>query len=374
MDLKYISILISILAFVFNPNLSFAHETHYAAISDSYNNEIIPDYNFRDKNTMSQAQVQAFLSSKGSALASYTFTLPVNGSSSMIGPEGDIDASGMTASQIIYNSAQWYNINPQVIFATLQKESSIVTSGNLNYLNSAMGYGCPEGGGCDPTNANFARQVDWGTWQFDYNYRYSELNDSSRVGQYRAGNTATIDGKSTYIGNSATAALYRYTPHRPDSAYLTATNGSHYYGNYNFIKFYLGWFFPFNYNIISAVNPPSFMSAGSTALVQVHLRNTGGATWYNEAEYTADPSNKRPMRLAVINADGQNFYPNNDTWVDNVRIAMTSGSVAPGQIGSFNFTVKAPLTPGAHTLRFVPVVEGVQALQDIGMQFSVNVQ
>ena len=79
------------------------------------------------------------------------------------------------------------------------------------------------------------------------------------------------------------------------------------------------------------------------------------------------------MRLAVINADGQNFFPSNDTWVDNTRIAMTSASVAPGQIGSFNFTVKAPTTPGNHTLRFMPVVEGVQALRDIGMQFSTNI-
>ena len=46
------------------------------------------------------------------------------------------------------------------------------------------------------------------------------------------------------------------------------------------------------------------------------------------------PTTRRPMRLAVINADGQNFFPSNDTWVDNTRIAMTSASVAPGQIGS----------------------------------------
>ena len=130
----------------------------------------------------------------------------------------------------------------------------------------------------------------------------------------------------------------------------------------------------YDYWINSAVNPPANMSASSTTLVQVHLRNTGPSTWYNEAQYAASPTTRRPMRLAVINADGQNFFPSNDTWVDNTRIAMTSASVAPGQIGSFNFTVKAPASLGYHALRFVPVVEGVQALRDIGMQFSTTSQ
>jgi hypothetical protein len=103
---------------------------------------------------------------------------------------------------------------------------------------------------------------------------------TNRVGIYRKGNTATIDGKSTYIANSATASLYRYTPHRPDSAWLTATNGSHYYGNYNFIYFYNLWFNFGNYlgSILPVTASLGFSNlspaAGETLQASYTLKNT----------------------------------------------------------------------------------------------------
>jgi len=237
MKIKLKSLLAALFFIVIVPNYSFAHGTHYSPISDSHNSQMISNTAFRAKDTMSLTGIQNFLVSKGSALASYSITFDT-----MIGPGDTVNANGMNAATIIYNSAQWYGINPQVLLATLNKESSLVTSGTLTHLNYAMGYACPESSGCDPSFANFARQMDGAAYQFDYNYRHSESKNTSIVGQYYVGNTTAIDGKSTYIGNSATASFFRYTPHRPDSAYLTATNGSHYYGNYNFISFYNSWF------------------------------------------------------------------------------------------------------------------------------------
>ena len=52
----------------------------------------------------------------------------------------------------------------------------------------------------------------------------------------------------------------------------------------------------YDYWINSAVNPPTNMSAAGTASAQVHLRNTGSSTWYNEAQYAASPTTRRPMR------------------------------------------------------------------------------
>jgi hypothetical protein len=217
-----------------------AYDYHAPEIGASYNNQIISDTEFRAKDTMTEAQIQQFLIDKGSTLANYT--IPTNGSVlTMIGWNWTVEAKGWSAAKVIYMSAQWYEINPQVLLATLQKESSLVTSGTLVNLGSAMGYGCPETDGCSTYYAGFAMQMDGAAYQFYYNMKYSDLKDSSRVYQYYAGNTTIIDGKNTYISNSATASLYRYTPHRPDSAWLDI-NGVNYYGNYNFIYYFNKWF------------------------------------------------------------------------------------------------------------------------------------
>jgi hypothetical protein len=88
--------------------------------------------------------------------------------------------------------------------------------------------------------------MDGASYQFMHNYNGSEEKNTNKVEIYYRGNTIVLDGKSTYIGNSATASLYRYTPHRPDSAQYYDSWGnvvtSHYYGNYNFISFLNKWF------------------------------------------------------------------------------------------------------------------------------------
>ena len=124
------------------------------------------------------------------------------------------NANGWSASKIIYESSQWYGINPYVILATLQKEQSLVTTATLNQygLDWAMGYGVPDSGSRDYSRQGFATQVDWGAWQLAYN-KYNAINNTSKVAPYYVGNTITIDGVATRLNNGATASLYRYTPH-----------------------------------------------------------------------------------------------------------------------------------------------------------------
>jgi hypothetical protein len=165
-----------LIGLLFTPASLFSHGIHKTPISDHYNNQMISDAEFRAKNTMTEEQIQAFLVNRGSALANYT--IPTDGSvSTTIGWYYTVEGAGWSAAKVIYWSAQWYDINPQVLLATLQKESSLVTSGTLTNLTYAMGYACPETASCNPFYAGFARQMDGAAYQFHYNFKYSELND-----------------------------------------------------------------------------------------------------------------------------------------------------------------------------------------------------
>ena len=186
-------------------------------------NSIIADSYMTASGTMSEAQIQSFLEQKGSYLANYYETRH-----SGIGPNDNIDSYGWRASRTIWQAANWYGINPQVILASLQKEQSLITNPTPASwaLDWAMGYGCPDSSACG-SYPGFSRQVDMGTWQLWYNMHYANLRDS-RVAPYLTGNTISIDNTSVYLGNGATASLYRYTPH--------------FQGNQNFYNICDRWF------------------------------------------------------------------------------------------------------------------------------------
>ncbi|RJO62236.1 hypothetical protein C4544_00060, partial [candidate division WS5 bacterium] len=205
------------------------------------NSRVIDDSKFSNKGTMNESQIQSFLSSRGSYLASYTVPAErdiawqgvVYHESPWLGPVGsEVNTTGWSAAKVIYNVSQWYGINPQVLLATLQKESSLVTNPSPPYyglVQWAMGYAYTEGGiinACgtatnhNPTGscAGFAMQMDWAGGGLKSWMNWANSHDS-RAGQYYTGNTISIDGQAIYLGNGATAALYRYTPHIQTSFY-----------------------------------------------------------------------------------------------------------------------------------------------------------
>lgn len=157
-------------------------------------------------------------------------------------------SGGETAAEIIYNAAQQYQINPEVILATLQKEQGLVTD-NWPWVNEyqyAMGYACPDTSGCSTSYADFYKQVDGAAWQFRY-----YLNNPGAFNYWIGNNTIQYNpnascGSSTVdIQNAATAALYIYTPYQPDSAVLSGgSDGCSSYGNYNFWNYFNSWFGP----------------------------------------------------------------------------------------------------------------------------------
>jgi hypothetical protein len=76
--------------------------------------EIISNGIFTNRNSMSEAQIQSFLNAKNSVcLKNYQTAEPL----------GNNNYGGnVSAARAIWKSGQLYNINPQVLLVTLQKE------------------------------------------------------------------------------------------------------------------------------------------------------------------------------------------------------------------------------------------------------------
>lgn len=245
-------------------SLSFVTPRHASA--DSFNqNNIIDDAVFDNANSMSAGQIDSWLntnfpSSCISTNNGFSSPDPIGYNPS----QGFLYGGNVSAGQVIYDASQAYGINPQVLISTLQKESSVVSgdaSYHCAYMNTAMGYGCPDSGSCptDPaTMSGFSKQVIHAAWLFKFGEQRSEGNtgwavikggwDNSddpptcyggpmtqgtlsrgcgQAATYYDGYT-TIDGTAVHMDDGATAALYWYTPH--------------FSGNQHFFSIFTGWF------------------------------------------------------------------------------------------------------------------------------------
>jgi hypothetical protein len=101
--------------------------------------------------------------------------------------------------------------------------------------------------------------------------------------------------------------------------------------------------------------------------VTVRFANTGNETWQ-----VGVPG--RQVNLGVI-ADSTSFADLGIAagWLSANRPATTlERTVAPGAVGTFSFTVRAPSTPGAYRIDLAPVVEGVRWLDDQGVYVVVT--
>ncbi len=410
------------LATFFNPSSA-------AALSGSNFNagHIIDDTIFTNNLAMSEQNIQTFLNAKigtcdnsgsqasdhyNSATSSYytdgqwavlhgqssTFTCInqyVENTSTLQNNYGNYTASvpgGISAAQIIYNAAQQYQINPEVILVTLQKEQGLVTDywPWLDEYQYAMGYACPDtAAGCNTSYADFYEQVDSAAWQFRQ-YLTNPNNYNYAIGQdyIQYSPTASCGGSIVAIQNQATAALYDYTPYQPDAAALAGVSNSSdggtgdscsAYGNRNFWWYFNNWFgasltsaYTWQYvgqniytdaALTSIVNPFAVV-AGERYYLTLSAENIGTATW-NQGQVnlgTANPANRTSP-----------FY--DSTWLSANRAAtLTQTSVAPGATGTFGFWVTAPSQPGSYNEYFNLVMEGVTWMNPQGLYYPFDVQ
>lgn len=269
---KYRSLVLIIFIFCMVATLSFLaargmHHSSAASLNNFKPGNIISDAVMSNYNSMSVAEIQAFLTSKNSCKntsASQYQSLKAqypnldwhfeNGhfvclSEELFG-DGTVIGEGQTAAEIIYQAAQDYRINPQVLIVLLEKEQSLITDTypNTRQYRSATGYGCPDTAACDTKYYGFKNQVRNAAALFrnvlDNGY---SVYPEQKAGVYIGYNPNSACGRSeVYIENRATAALYRYTPYQPNAAALNAGYGTgdscSAYGNRNFYLLFTDWF------------------------------------------------------------------------------------------------------------------------------------
>lgn len=253
------SALVLVLATVFNlwPG-GVAHATDYTQT------RLMDDTVFNNVGSLNASQVADFLAARpgpftklaspSTCLSGYSSqNFYWDGTKWHYGSDSDWNtawgAAQVPASTIIAQAAQNWGINPEVIIATLEKEESLIAGSSCDgwRYNSAMGYGCPDSGGCNPKYAGFTKQVLWGAYQLEFGeqraygnvhwdgdetikyYGYMTQGVRARCGAVGGACSsadtqgvyydgyASIDGQSTLMENGATASLYTYTPHLGNS-------------------------------------------------------------------------------------------------------------------------------------------------------------
>ena len=228
---------------------------------------IISDYMMSKSDSMTVTEIDAFLHEKGNCNNTNTYMASwypsvhyhIEGDhyvcladerfadGTLFGdliPEG---TASKTAAEIIYEVAQEYTINPQVLIVLLEKEQGLISDSWPNSLQyrSATGYGCPDTSACDSKYYGFKNQLKnaaalfrtvlnggWTNYPVGENWIYYNPNRD-------------CGGSTVYIENLATSALYRYTPYQPNEASLSVGYGTAYcgaYGNRNFFYLFSDWF------------------------------------------------------------------------------------------------------------------------------------
>lgn len=240
----------------------FAEAANLANFDPGY---IISDWQMGNYNSMSEAEIQAFLTKKNPCSnRDYNLYQEMittyknvtwhwkNGHFVCISEERFGDGvnigSGETAAHIIWQAAQDYRINPQVLIVLLQKEQGLITDDfpHSGQYKTATGYGCPDTAPCYSEYFGFKNQVrkaaslfrtvlDGGWTNYPVGWNYVQYHPD-----------ATCGGTWVEIKNRATSALYRYTPYQPNAGALAAGYGTTgycgAYGNRNFYLYFEDWF------------------------------------------------------------------------------------------------------------------------------------
>jgi hypothetical protein len=108
------------------------------------------------------------------------------------------------------------------------------------------------------------------------------------------------------------------------------------------------------------------LAPGSTAEITMHFRNTGGAPWVRGV--LGQQAN------LGINGDDRSLSSIGVGWPTPDRPAIQSEAVvAPGELGTFRFTLRAPSTPGTYALHLRPVIDGLTWMEDQGVFMSMTV-
>jgi len=111
---------------------------------------------------------------------------------------------------------------------------------------------------------------------------------------------------------------------------------------------------------------PTLQAGQVSGTLSIQFRNTGTSTW-NRGTLGQE------ARLG-INGDNEMWAALAVAWPFTTRPAVqTESSVAPGQLGTFTFQIRAPSAPGVYYINLRPVIDGVTWMEDQGVFLVVTV-
>jgi uncharacterized protein YkwD len=127
--------------------------------------------------------------------------------------------------------------------------------------------------------------------------------------------------------------------------------------------------FDLGYHAVWAGQSPDVtLAPGQTATLVVALRNTGYRGWYRG--YSGQQAN-----LGTADPLDAQRWDLDFGWPSASRIATTTTAyVGPGQLGWFQFQVRAPSSPGNYVLRARGVIDGTTWLEDPGIYWTITVR
>ena len=318
---------------------------------------LISNQRFHDVGAMSEQGVRDFLAEKGAAcvpnpngtpcLKDFRTTIPAVAATSFCAA---VAGGGVDAAGVISRVGTACGINPQVLLALIQRESSLVTGSRptATMYAKATGSGCPDFMGCDPNQASFFGQVYGAAERFKKyeanprGYAYRADGTSQRV-QYHP--EATCGTASFVIENQATANLYIYTPYTANKASLDAITGTgdvcSAYGNRNFYRLMSQWFAA-NGDATAAPVAPQPASTVTPAWAAISAKASALGASYTGAERgpvvaISGGANKTYANLTIhwspsTGAVASNHDAIRDAWVRFGREAGTLGWPTSDQV------------------------------------------
>ena len=328
MKLKYLALPFFALILSLSTMVALPQQAKAVSAADWKAGRIIDDAVFFNKDSMSVQQIQDFLNAKVPVCDTYH-----NWSGWSYGYWNappftclkDFSENGKSSAQIIWESGQAYNINPQVLLVLLQKETAIVTdpwAATWQYKR-ATGYKCPDSllgtdvdanqNGCYDSHENFTAQVNGAAFRFrDYVNYPNFYNFQAGVTRNILWSDKNCGSSPVYIENAATAALYNYTPYQPNQAALNnmygTGDGCSAYGNRNFWRLFNDWFGS------GSVFNGSIQLSGDYA-TSVGSQAVAGTTIY--AEYSVTNNAPYPVFVGGLGICARNNGINNDFGFEN---------------------------------------------------------
>jgi hypothetical protein len=197
---------------------------------------------WRASSSMSVADIQAFLATQSGPLKSLVTTDYVTpGGANNYGVKWTAGQPKKSAAQIIYDACRYWNLNPKVMLATLQKEQSLITvsnSSNAARLIKAVGCGvygdANHDGKTDNRFPGFGNQIYNGarvfsTYEVTYGWypgkpksvtAYRSVDATKSVSGHVVHYTKSVSyTKTIYPLNACTFSLYTYTPYYPQKLF-----------------------------------------------------------------------------------------------------------------------------------------------------------